>query len=350
MQLGFKYGHCKGFLKLYNYGLKHYPNYMITKEAEKRLKILKFWKKYGLQATIDAYEVKQSTLYLWWKIYKDGGYTLKSLNPGNQARINNNKREIHPLILKEIRRLRLEECPNMGKGKVKKNLDIFCKNNHLSIYSESKIGRIIKEKKIYHHRQKVSHFGKIEIIEKKKKLRKPKDLTINSPGELIEIDVVVRFIGTMKRYVVTAIDIESRYSFAFCYNRHNSLCARDFIKKLEKVFPYKIKAIQTDNGSEFHKYFMEYLQKRKITHYWNYKGQPYKNGHIEKFNRTIQEEFIDQNEYLFEDISKFNDKMLKWIFWYNTERYHWSLNLTSPVDYLINNSLISNMRWTNTLY
>lgn len=348
MQLGFKYGHCKGFSRLYNYGLKHYPNYMITKEAEKRLKILKFWKKYGLQATTDAYEVKQSTLYLWWKIYKDSGYKIKSLNPGTQARINNNKREIHPLILKEIKRLRFDICPNMGKAKIKKDLDIFCKSNNLSIYSESKIGRIIKERKIYHQRQKVSHFGKIKAITKKKKLRKPKDLAITSPGDLIEIDVVVRFIGAMKRYIVTAIDIESRYSFALCYNRHNSLCARDFIGKLEKVFPYKIKAIQTDNGSEFHKYFMQYLEKQKITHYWNYKGQPYKNGHIEKFNRTIQEEFIDQNEYLFDNIEQFNGKMLEWIFWYNTKRYHWSLNLTSPVDYLLKNNMISNMRWTNT--
>lgn len=348
MQLGFKYGHCKGFSKLYNYGLKHYPNHMITKEADKRLKILKFWKKYGLKATTDAYEVKQSTLYLWNKTYNDNEHKLSSLNPRSQARINNNKRVIHSLILKEIRRLRLDVCPNMGKTKIKKDLDIFCKNNNLPIYSESKIGRIIKEKKIYHHRQKVSHFGKVKTVKKKKKLRKPKDLAINNPGDLIEVDVVVRFIGSMKRYIVTAIDIESRYSFALCYNRHNSLYARDFIKKLKQVFPYKIKAIQTDNGSEFHKYFMQYLEKKNITHYWNYKGQPYKQGHIEKFNRTIQEEYIDQNEMWFDDIEQFNEKMLEWILWYNTKRYHWSLNLISPVDYLINNNMVSNMRWTST--
>ena len=149
----------------------------------------------------------------------------------------------------------------MGKAKVKKNLDVFCEKNKLDIYSESKIGRIIKEKKIYHHRQKVSHFGKIKIIKKNKKKRKPSDLTINSPGDLIEVDVVVRFVGLIKRYIVTAVDVHSRYSFALCYTQHNSLCARDFIKKLERVFPYKIKAIQTDNGSEFHKYFMKYLEK-----------------------------------------------------------------------------------------
>jgi len=348
MQLGFKYGHLQGFSRLYNYGLRHYPNYMITKEAEKRVKILKFWKKYGLQATTDAYGAKQSTLYLWWKIYKESGYKIKSLNPGTQARINNNKREINLIILKEIRRLRLEECPNMGKTKVKKNLDIFCKKNKLDIYSESKIGRIIKERKIYHHRQKVCHNGAIKIVKKKKKKRKPSDLAINHPGDLIEVDVVVRFIGLMKRYIVTAVDVRSRYSFALCYKKHNSLCARDFIQKLEKVFPYKIRAIQTDNGSEFHKYFMQYLEKRKITHYWNYKGQPYKQGHIEKFNRTIQEEFVDQNEMWFDDVNEFNEKLLEWILWYNTKRFHWSLNLMSPVDYLLNNNMVSNMRWTST--
>ena len=35
MQLGFKYGYCQGFNRLYNYGLKHNPNYMITKQAKK---------------------------------------------------------------------------------------------------------------------------------------------------------------------------------------------------------------------------------------------------------------------------------------------------------------------------
>ena len=165
MQLGFKYGHCKGFHKVYNYGLKHFNPYtMITKEAKQREKILIFWKKYGLQATTDAYGAKQSTLYLWRKIYKDNGYKLASLNPGNQARIKNNKRKIDPDILKEIKRLRFDVCPNMGKTKVKIDLDKFCEKNNLPIYSESKIGRIIKEKKIYHQRQKVSHFGKTKTI------------------------------------------------------------------------------------------------------------------------------------------------------------------------------------------
>jgi len=347
MQIGFKYHNCSKFGRLYNYAIKH--NYMITKEAKQRLKILLFWREHGLRATTDAFGAKRSTLFNWWKIYTNSGCIVESLNPGTQTRIINNRREIHPLILKEIRRLRLEECVNMGKAKVKKNLDNFCKDNKLPIYSESKIGRIIKEKKIYHHRQKVSHFGKVKLITKRKKERKPKNFIARERGDLIEVDTIVRFIHGIKRYIITAIDIKTEYSFACCYRDHGSVSAKDFFQKLEQVFPYKIKAVQTDNGSEFHKHFMQYLENQNIIHYWNYKGQPTKNGHVERYNRTIQEEFVDWNEILLEDIDQFNKKLIDWLLWYNTKRYHWSLNLTSPVDYLINNGLLSNMSWTNTM-
>jgi transposase InsO family protein len=338
MQQGNKYGHCKGYWRLYNYGLKHFNPYtMITDKAEERLRILQYWKKYGLEATKEAFGAKRATLYEWQKKYKESGYKLESLNPGSTARKKVNKRIIHPLILKEINRLRLEECPNMGKEKVKKNLDVFCKKNELPIYSESKIARIIKDKKIYHHRQKVYHNGQIKQIKRERKRRLAKEFKAKEPGALIEIDTIVRFDWHIKRYIITAVDIHSRYALAFCYDRALSINARDFFEKLQKILPYGIKAIQTDNGSEFHKYFKEHLKEEGVTHYWNYPGKPFRQGHIEKFNRTIQEEFIDWNSVLLEDTNMFNEKLGNWLSWYNTKRFHWGLNLETPVDYLINN-------------
>lgn len=155
----------------------------------------------------------------------------------------------------------------MGKEKVKKNLVVFCKKNNLPIYSESKIGRIIKDKKIYHRRQKVSHFGIVKSVSNRRKERKPKDFVAHEPGDLVEIDTIVKFVYGMKRYIITAVDIKTEYSFAYCYRDHGSHSAKDFLKKLEVVFPYRIKAVQTDNGSEFHKYFMIYLKKQKIIQY-----------------------------------------------------------------------------------
>ena len=177
---------------------------------------------------------------------------MASLNPNSQAPIKRRKRIIDLRILKEIKRLRLEVCPNMGKDKVKIFLDKYCIENNIKIISTSTIGRIIKEKKIYHQRQKVSHFGKIKTIKRSKKLRKPKDFKANKIGDLIEIDTIVRFDWGIKRYLITAVDVNTRYTFAHVYKSHNSDSAKDFFKKLEQVFPYQIKAVQTDNGSEFH--------------------------------------------------------------------------------------------------
>lgn len=347
MKIGFKYKWCNGFGRWYDYCYKHNNNHMITKQAKQRLKILQFWRKYSLQATTEAFGAKRSTLYGWWKIYKDSGYKVESLNPDSQAPHNRRKRIIDYQIIKEIKRLRFEVCPNMGKDKVKKDLDKFCQANGLKTISASTVGRTIKDKKIYHHRQKVSHFGKIKV-NKQKKLRKPKEFIAKEQGDLIEIDTIVKFIGNIKRYIITAVDIKTRYSFAWSYSRANSANAKDFFQKLELAFPYKVNAAQTDNGSEFHKHFRDYLEQRKTIHYWNYPKQPYKNGHVEKYNRTIQEEFVDWNEILLEDVNQFNRKLMEWLIWYNTDRYHWSLDLTSPVDYMIKNNMVSRMMWTNT--
>ena len=337
----------KGFNRWYNYAYKQNTR-MITKTAEERLKILQFWRKFGDEAVLAAFGAKRSTLYGWQKILRAKG--LAGLNPGSQARKNNNKRLVDPRIIAEIKRLRLDVCPNMGKDKAKTFLDKFCRISGLAEFSVSTIGRIIKDKKIYHHRQKVSHFGKIKMIKRIKKLRKPNNLKTCNPGELVEIDTIVRFTNGLKRYIVTAVDTYGRPAFAWCYCRPDSGNARDFFQKLQTALPFSTVAVQTDNGSEFHKHFMTYLQEEKITHYWNYPGRPYRNGHIEKFNRTIQEEFIDQHEIWLNEPNEFNRKLMDWLVWYNTERPHWSLNLLSPVDYLIKNGHLSKMTWTDTAH
>ncbi len=38
---------------------------MIPKEAQYRLRVLRFWKKYGLEATREAFGVSRRTLYRW---------------------------------------------------------------------------------------------------------------------------------------------------------------------------------------------------------------------------------------------------------------------------------------------
>jgi len=67
------------------------------------------------------------------------------------------------------------------------------------------------------------------------------------------------------------------------------------------------------------------------------------NGVVERFNRTIQEEFIDNNLEIIHDPVLFTGKLIDYLIFYNTVRVHKSLGLISPMDYLIQKGEMSNM-------
>jgi hypothetical protein len=58
-------------------------------------------------------------------------------------------------------------------------------------------------------------------------------------------------------------------------------------------------------------------------------------AHVERFNRTIPEEFIDYHQKLLLYPDQFNRRLIPWFIWYNAERPHWALKLSSPVQFLI---------------
>ena len=59
------------------------------------------------------------------------------------------------------------------------------------------------------------------------------------------------------------------------------------------------------------------------------------NAHLERLNRTIEEEFIDYHQELLITPNEFNRQLIPWLIWYNAERPHWSLELKSPVQFLL---------------
>jgi len=136
------------------------------------------------------------------------------------------------------------------------------------------------------------------------------------------------------------------------YERLNSKNAKDFMSRLEEVAPFKIERIQTDNGSEFERYFDEYLRDRNKVNYYNYPRHPQSNGYVERFNRTIKEQFVYNNLDEIGDIERFNRMMMEYLIWYNTKKLYRSLNNKPPLKYyleeVINNPKKSNMLWTLT--
>ena len=60
------------------------------------------------------------------------------------------------------------------------------------------------------------------------------------------------------------------------------------------------------------------------------------NAHIERFNRTLEEEFIMWNKQLMVDrdnLDKVNEKLQEYVTYYNTVRPHTSLGFISPMEY-----------------
>jgi transposase InsO family protein len=119
----------------------------------------------------------------------------------------------------------------------------------------------------------------------------------------LEMDTVLKVVNGIKFYLYTAVDVRMKFSYAYPYLKLNSRNTVDFFKKLQLVFPVPIREVQTDNGLEFLDDFDDYLLNHGIKHNFTYPRCPRINGVIERFNRTIQEDFLEFNlEYLFTPI------------------------------------------------
>jgi len=319
---------------------KHMRN---KEEVERRIKALTFWQNHGLQATIDAFGVSRRTLYRWKSALNKEKGKLTALDPKSTAPKNKRKRIYDPDYIEQVIKLR-KEHPRLGKAKIAEFLGV----------SESYAGRTLtylKERGLLPQHHKLSlngRTGKLHVYKKPKIKRKRRK---NKRG--IEIDTIVRFINGTKRYILTAIDVERKFAFALAYTSHSSLTAKDFLHKLITVAPFPIKEIQTDNGSEFANHFHRACEELNITHYHTYPRTPKMNAHIERFNRTISEDFISLNRMLLAiDIDKFNEKLIDWLLWYNGERPHQSLGMLSPLQYIVRSMDLSakecQMWWTST--
>lgn len=346
-----KFKGTRGFLSIWERVLRF--RYMITETAKQRCRILAFWDKYGDEATKEAFSVSRATLFRWQKKLKDNHGKLGGLNKIPTIPKNKRKRIIDQKV-KEFIITQRKIHPKLSKDK----LSVLLKDEDITVLSASTVGRIISDMK---KRGELPKYTRLSLsaktgrlIERKaikrKKLRR-KDYKPDKEGDLLQLDTIVKFINGIKRYIITAIDLKSDFAFAYGYTNASSITTKDFFQKLENVVPFQIKRIQTDNGSEFDKYFRDYTGNKKIIHFHNYPKCPKMNAYVERFNRTLQEEFIDYNKQtLASNLYQFNHNLIDYLLWYNAKRPHWSLGLISPLRYICNQlpAKESQMWWTDT--
>lgn len=332
----------------HSYSLNKYSR---DEVARFRMKVITFYDCYGAKATKEAFSVGRSTVFLWKKILREANGSLTALCPASTAPKTTRRMVVDPKVYDFIENIRLNNY-RLGKEKIKRLLDAYCMSFGIQTVSESKIGRIIKVNglhfpksgRVYHDPSKKPTIPGTKRI----KQRLPKDNQVKAAGDLLQLDTVIKFDQGVRRYIVTAIDLYSRFTFAFAYMGLSSAIALDFMGKLEAIAPFETKAIKTDNGMEFLGDFDAYLNRKGIVHYFSYPRTPKSNAYIERFNRTIQEEFVDEHLDLFGDMHTFNDKMMDYLIYYNTVRPHKSLNYQTPMGFMVSEDQQSNMLWTHT--
>ena len=323
--------------------LKHFSE---SEVAQERSRIINFYGKHGETATKEAFNVDRKLIYVWKKKIKKNKGRLFSLIPISTTSKKKREMETHSRVVDFIKNIR-DQHYRLGKEKIKPLLDEYCLKNSLPTIAEPTIGKVIKRHNLFFQKQgRIYHDPESKWVQNqaksKKRLRikhspKPKDF-----GH-IQSDTVERITDGIRDYFYSAIDIRMKFSFSVNYKSSNSRNNKDFYHKFKSVYPgRKIKDWQTDNGAENLGDFEKELEKDNVPHIFTYPRCPRINGVIERYNRTLQEEFINPNLYLIHDKILFSHKLAEYIIFYNTKRVHKTLGNISPMDFLISKGLMSN--------
>jgi hypothetical protein len=209
MQTDYLFRGLKGYIIVKRFS---YLFTMKTKEATNRYKILKFLDKYGLSATMEAFEVSKRTLYRWKATLKRDKNEInshKSTKP-----IHKRESKTPKVIIEEIKRLR-DIYPNIGKEKLHVILKEWCTENNLKLPSESTVGRIISrdKDKMRMFPYRINSKGVVKPKIREFENRKPKGLK-TKPMKMWAVDTIERVSLGIRRYIMTMIDPNSRIAFA----------------------------------------------------------------------------------------------------------------------------------------
>ncbi|MEG3620374.1 IS3 family transposase, partial [Magnetovibrio sp. PR-2] len=114
-----------------------------------------------------------------------------------------------------------------------------------------------------------------------------------------------------------------------------SLPAARVIRALDRIIEWRGKpaAIRSDNGPEYigHK-LAEWSEKHKITLLFIQPGNPQQNAYVERFNRTVRYDWL--NQYIFETIEEVQEAATAWLWTYNNDRPNMAIGGITPIQKL----------------
>ena len=273
----------------------------VTQKARYRQAIIRYADKYGVTKAANRYDVNRQYIYRWKKRY-DG--TLQSLaDKSHRPHYHPNQHTLQELkLISDMRR----RNPHAG-------LVVFWVKLRQRGYTRTITGlyRLLRKQ------------GELAVKPPNPKyIPKPYE-QMNYPGQRVQIDVkfvpsacLVGDAAELKFYQYTAIDEYSRYRYLEAFEEHSTYSSTLFLEHLIKAFPFPIKCVQTDNGTEFTKrllpaerrtptLFETRLKQCGIEHKLIRPYTPRHNGKVERSHRKDNEYFYATHTfYSFDDFKK----------------------------------------------
>lgn len=260
--------------------------------------VVKFSYKYGVTKAAIKFEECRRTIYRWRARY-DG--TLKSLEDYSRRP----HRHPNEHTKEEIKLIKRYKANNKKTGLV-----VLWVKLRKAGYTRTVQG-------LYYAMRRMGIYKKTPS---KKKGREPSEwVTGTYPGEKIQVDVkyvpkecLTKELNDRgeKYYQYTAIDEYTRIRYTWFTNAHDTYASSEFVRRMVKYLPFKVKAIQTDNGFEFTNrlswqaflknkktLFEETLKELGIEYKIIKPHTPKQNGRVERSHRKDQERFYYNNVF-----------------------------------------------------
>jgi len=274
--------------------------------AQYRYHVLCHFYQYGLKSTHNAFRVSRTTIYRWKRTYEIYGKNVGKLIPCSTAPYHVRRMATDWRLVEFVKQMRIE-YGNVGKNIIKPFLDAYAKSLGISSISLTTIGKLIK-------RRHFTFEDRIRVKRRLKfsKLRTRRSPKVNHPG-FIQMDSIVVYVNKERYLFMSVMDVYTKYALVVLVPCLSALQAKQVFEKYQRENPTPVHTVQTDNGSEFLAGFHQYLEDYHIKHQFIYPHMPKINSFIERFNRTVQEEFILRNDEIYYDLDAFQQKLVNYI-------------------------------------
>lgn len=151
------------------------------------------------------------------------------------------------------------------------------------------------------------------------------------PGILVEIDTIHDGPPDDRLYIYTLLDVCSRWAYAEAHPAISNDLSLKFVNNAATLAPFSFQTIQSDHGSEFSKWLTKKLLESGLPHRHSRVRTPNDNAHLERFNRTIQDECISRVP---KSLKSYRIAIPEYLEYYNFDRPHMGLNMQTPMEVL----------------